>query len=258
MCAMAESIVTSTTRTGLQRDGARSRYKTAVRRLLRRVYAVRWKLFPPDYTRTYKVRISGLDITVLPTVFHPSWHFTSAFFANHCSRSGPLDGADVLEVGTGTGVVALSAARRARRVTAVDISEAAVKCASENAQANGLDNKVEVRLGDMFEPVTGERFDVILCNPPYFAGEARNDVERAYFGGPNLEWISRLAREAHDHLKPAGRLVCVFGDAADLRLLVSLVEEQGWIGEKTATKRLPVEELSIWEFKPGKEGISGA
>src|SRR5689334_6859231 len=147
MCAMAESVVTTKARTAAGGRGAGGRYKTAVRRLLRRVYAVRWRLSPPDYTRTYKVKISGLDITVLPTVFHPKWHFTSAFFAEYCKQAALLDGADVLEVGTGTGVVALSAAHRAKRVTAVDISEAAVKCASANAHENGLSSKVKVLLG---------------------------------------------------------------------------------------------------------------
>src|SRR4051794_19346290 len=170
MGTMAETFATREPHKLARNVEVSGRYRTAVRRLLRKAYAIRWKVFPPNYTRTYQLKINGLNTTVLPTVFHPKWHFTSAFFANYCDTAPFVVGADVVEIGTGTGIVALSAARHARSVTAIDISKAAVECATSNARANGLDDKVDVRLGDMFEPVRGEAFDVILCNPPYFRG----------------------------------------------------------------------------------------
>jgi release factor glutamine methyltransferase len=228
---------------------ARPAWKRALGRALKWGHSLRWRAMPPDYSRTYRLRAAGFDITVLPTVFHPKWHFTSIFFAESCVNM-VVRGSRVLEIGTGTGLVALAAARKAGRVVATDINPAAVECARLNARQNGMAARVDVREGDMFEPVVGERFDVILCNPPYFRGTPRSDVEYAYKAGENLEWISRLAREACGHLEPAGCLACVFGDAADVPTLVSLIEQEGWRGRVVSRRDILLEELTVWQFRP--------
>jgi SAM-dependent methyltransferase len=71
-----------------------------------------------------------------------------------------------LDIGTGCGVLALLASRHADRVVATDTNERALNLASFNARLNGVDN-VDWRLGSLFEPVAGSRFDLIVCNPPY-------------------------------------------------------------------------------------------
>src|SRR5207249_4314333 len=72
----------------------------------------------------------------------------------------------VLDVGTGNGLQALLAARHADQVVAVDISPRALRFGRFNALLNGIEN-VEFREGNLFDPVEGERFDLIVCNPPY-------------------------------------------------------------------------------------------
>lgn len=71
-----------------------------------------------------------------------------------------------LDVGTGCGVLALLAARHADRVVGTDTNERALNLAAFNARLNGVEH-VEWRLGSLFEPVAGDRFDLIVCNPPY-------------------------------------------------------------------------------------------
>jgi SAM-dependent methyltransferase len=71
-----------------------------------------------------------------------------------------------LDIGTGCGVLALLAARHSERVVAVDTNPRALNLAAFNACLNGVDN-VEWRLGSLFDPVEGSRFDLIVCNPPY-------------------------------------------------------------------------------------------
>jgi len=76
----------------------------------------------------------------------------------------PVDTA--LDLGTGCGIQAMHAARHARRVVATDISPRALRLAALNLALNEIDG-VELRLGSMFEPVAGERFDHIVSNPPF-------------------------------------------------------------------------------------------
>jgi release factor glutamine methyltransferase len=83
-------------------------------------------------------RVAGFRLTVRPTVFHPRYFLTSEFFANFLSEID-LTGKRVADVGTGSGILALAAARAgAASVVALDINPNAAKVAAENAHANGL------------------------------------------------------------------------------------------------------------------------
>ena len=75
-------------------------------------------------------------------------------------------GERVLDIGTGIGLAAVLAARAGAHVVAIDVVEAAVRCARENAVLNGVADRVDVRLGDAYEPVRGLAFDLIATSPP--------------------------------------------------------------------------------------------
>jgi hypothetical protein len=81
-----------------------------------------------------------------------------------------------LDLGTGCGVQALIAAKHSERVVGVDINARALNFAAFNAQLNGISN-VEWRQGSVFDPVRGQSFDLIVCNPPFIVGPA---VETLY------------------------------------------------------------------------------
>ena len=82
----------------------------------------------------------------------------------------------VLEIGTGTGIIAIIAAKRARMVIATDINPYALECAVKNIIRNKAFN-VELREGDLFEPVANEKFDLILFNTPYLPNSNEEKVE---------------------------------------------------------------------------------
>ena len=121
-------------------------------------------------------------------------------------------GEDVLEIGTGVGLAAVLAARAGCRVVATDVVPAAVECARENAILNGVADRLEVRLGDCYEPVRGTAFDLVCTSPPQMPtppGRDRDDpVAAADNGGiDGWELLDRVIQRAHEHLRPRGRLV---------------------------------------------------
>ncbi|MFF5981920.1 HemK2/MTQ2 family protein methyltransferase [Streptomyces olindensis] len=121
-------------------------------------------------------------------------------------------GAEVLDVGTGTGALALEAARRGFRVTAVDVSWSAVWAARLNARLAGL--PVRIRHGNLFEPVRGESYDLVLANPPYVptpgGRRAPRGAARAWdAGGDGRLVVDRICREAPGLLRPGGVLLVV-------------------------------------------------
>lgn len=113
------------------------------------------------------------------------------------------EGEEVLDVGTGSGVQAVFAAEKAKRVVATDISMSAVNTATFNVQHNGFRDKVEVRHGDLFAPIKGgERFDVILFNIDYPFKPGTEDLWEVH---------QRFFAEAGKHLKPGGRVYYQIG-----------------------------------------------
>jgi methylase of polypeptide subunit release factors len=107
-----------------------------------------------------------------------------------------------LDVGTGSGVHALLAARHADRVVATDISRRALRITRLNAALNGLDN-VETREGSFLEPVEGERFDLIVTNPPYVISPDTSFLFRD--AGKQRDSLCRtLLAELPRHLKDGG------------------------------------------------------
>lgn len=129
----------------------------------------------------------------------------------------------VLDLGTGTGIVAISLALEfpAARLVAVDLSLAAISVARGNAERLGA--AVDFRVGDWFAPVAGERFDLVVANPPYVAaGDPHLDGDGLRFeprlaltgeaaGGDGLDCIRDIVAGAPAHLGPGGWLLFEHG-----------------------------------------------
>ena len=161
-------------------------------------------------------RVREMPIIVIPGVANPKLLRTGAFFASRLDAHLIGAGTSVLDMGTGSGVCALFAARHARRVVAVDISSAAVRCTRLNAALNHLEDRIDVRHGDLFAPLMGERFDLVLFNPPFLLGEPKDDRDAAWRSN---DAARRFAARLGDHLEPRGAalvLLSSFGDACTL------------------------------------------
>ena len=163
-------------------------------------------------------------------------------------------GAEVLDLCTGSGAIAISVARLqpGLRVTATDISSDALSVASRNAHLNGV--YVRFMQGDLFEPVAGERFDAILCNPPYLTAddmvhlqtEVAREPRMALFGGEDgLMFYRRLAHEVYRHLKPGGYALFEVGDGQAAEVL-RLMSENAMCAASGTVKDLPGVERVVW------------
>lgn len=132
----------------------------------------------------------------------------------------------VVDICTGSGCLAILASRLFpnAEVDAVDLSEDALAVAAINVEALGADG-VHLHHGDLFEPLAGRRYDLIVTNPPYveadvMAGlpeEYRHEPEIALAGGPDgLDVVRRILAAAPDHLAPGGGLICEIGTGREI------------------------------------------
>ncbi|MEW1599626.1 HemK2/MTQ2 family protein methyltransferase [Streptomyces sp. NPDC093808] len=150
-------------------------------------------------------------------------------------------GAAVLDVGTGSGALALAAARRGARVTAVDVSRRAVCAARLNALRAGL--SVQVLRGNLFEPVRGRSFDLVLANPPYVpaprAHRPPRGAARAWdAGGDGRLVLDRICHEAPGLLRPGGVLLLVQSALSDPGLTVDCLRSAGMKSAVTQRQRI--------------------
>jgi release factor glutamine methyltransferase len=141
----------------------------------------------------------------------------------------------IVDVGTGSGVIALSLARKfpEAQIFAVDISEDALALTRENAVRLGLSGRVRLRKGHLLENLD-ERFDLIVANLPYIATQDRHSLSRevlhdpevALFAGPRGDELVRdLIEQAPTRLRPGGLLALEIGLGQSEALLLALAEK---------------------------------
>jgi release factor glutamine methyltransferase len=186
---------------------------------------------------------------VLPSVFNPKIPRTGEFFATYLD-SIPLSAeAEVLDMGTGSGVCAVFAARRARRVVAVDINPAAVRCATVNAVLNHREHRIEVRHGDLFAPVAGERFDLVMFNPPFVRGTPRDDRDRAWRG---IDVVERFAAGLRERLKPGATALVLLSTFGDAGVFLEEFRKHGFEVMQVAERTFVNERLGLFSLRPGR------
>jgi release factor glutamine methyltransferase len=199
-------------------------------------------------SRVDQVSTLGFTLSVTPGVFHPSLFFSSGIFGRHLLSSDLRD-KSVLDMGTGTGILALCAARAGAEVIALDILPAAVRCATENVERNDLRERITVLESDLFGALpNSRRFDLVLWNPPFYARPAADASERAWNAGERFEEVGRFARDLPGRLAPGGEVQMI---------LTSDVDPEGFFRAFTDFIRTPVltrrrffERLTIYRLVP--------
>ena len=156
---------------------------------------------------------------------------------------------EVLEIGAGTGFITIVASKVAGKVIATDVNDHALKCTIKNAVTNKAYN-IELKKGDMFKPVEGQKFDLILFNAPYLptseAEKLDNELNAAFDGGLNgRDIIDRFIEQVRDFLREKGRVQLVQSSLADTEKTISRLEGLGFIAEVTASQKGFFEEIVV-------------
>jgi release factor glutamine methyltransferase len=205
--------------------------------------------------------IDGLPFVVLPEVLNPVVFRSGAFLARtvaaspaaappvacrgtRCSsHTAPGRGAYALDMGTGSGVGAVFAARRGFQVVGVDLNPDAVRCARANVLLNGLEERIEIRHGDLFGPVAGECFDLVLWNPPFFRGEPSSNFDLAWRATDVME---RFASGLPEVLAPDGVALVLVSTDGDAAGMIGALAAQGFGLEAAARRHFGSEIMTVY------------
>jgi release factor glutamine methyltransferase len=164
-----------------------------------------------------------LDVSPAVLIPRPSTETLVEHVIQHHRRTPGFKAPRIADVGTGSGAIVIALAKQilktddAATFIATDLSADALAIAKQNAEAQGVAERIDFRLGDLLEPLRGERLTYLCSNPPYIPDHEWDDVEPnvkdheptlALRGGPDgLDLIRPLIRGAKDHLADPGQLV---------------------------------------------------
>ncbi|OQD59468.1 putative methyltransferase [Methanobrevibacter arboriphilus JCM 13429 = DSM 1125] len=162
-------------------------------------------------------------------------------------------GEKVLEIGTGSGIVAMYASKVADEVVATDINFNAIEIAEKNFLLNNIDN-INILFGDLFEPLKSEgfneKFDVILFNTPYLPTEndevLEDDLNYAFDGGlDGRKIIDPFLNQVKNHLNKNGRVQLIQSSLSNIEQTLLKLEELGFLVEITASEKFFFEEIVL-------------
>lgn len=137
---------------------------------------------------------------------------------------------NVLDMGTGCGILAVLAAQKAKSVLAVDINPHAIQCARKNAENCGYKEGIEFRRGNLFRPIKkNEQFSLILFNPPYLPSEPNEEkswIGKAWAGGRNgRKIIDKFIVDAYNFLVAGGKIQLVQSSLSNIDRTIQMFSE---------------------------------
>lgn len=174
---------------------------------------------------SHKVRVHGKTYLISEDVFNPKYYYTSSFMAKNIKVNRDDT---VLDMGTGSGIQAITAGQRASKVVAVDINPEAVRFARKNVKSNGLEKIITVLEGDLFGPLnSGQRFNVIIFTPPYMDGERATVFDHALFD-PDKGLLRRFFTGAKDFIETDGNIQMLYSSIAHPEEALKISRDLGW------------------------------
>lgn len=194
-----------------------------------------------------KVSVEGISLVVKPGVFHPTLFFTTKFLLSWLGKQS-LHNLTVLELGAGSGLLSIYAARRDAMVMASDISGKACTNIEENAQRNNV--QIEVRQSDLFTDIGPTKFDLILINPPYFPKDPVTEEEHAWYCGEDFDYFQQLFFQMKRFMKDDGRAIMVLSEECNVQVIQSLAVQNEFRWQMIQQQKNWFEEDYLFEIKP--------
>ncbi|HEY8511514.1 MAG TPA: methyltransferase [Cyclobacteriaceae bacterium] len=171
--------------------------------------------------RTYKK--AGLHLRVFPGVFHPGLFSSTTLLLEFLEEQG-LKGSTFLELGCGTGLLSIAAARKGASVTASDMNPKAIENTRVNAEANGV--HLDIVTSDLFTNLPPTLFDWIIINPPYYAKNPTTDADVAWYCGENFEYFEKLFKQLIPYRD--SNIIMVLTQACDVRRIKAIAMKNGF------------------------------
>lgn len=195
--------------------------------------------------RTYSYK--GITLEIPPEVFHPGFFFSTKLLLGYIAKNH-FNQKSFLELGAGSGLLSIYAAKRGAFVTATDINPVAIECIQTNAEENLVD--LTVIHSDLFDKIPQQCFDAILINPPYYKKKPLSVKDYAWYCGENGEYFKKLFKSLTRYIYAHSEVLMVLCDGCDLLMVKELAKENSFAMHCVHTQKTLIENNYIFKIQP--------
>ncbi len=174
-------------------------------------------------SRKRSYRYKNIRLQIYPGVFHPGLFFSTKVLLNYLT-SQSIKGSTVLELGAGSGLIAIHCAQQEARVTASDVNPVALKNIAANAHANHVD--IEIVASDLFDNLDPSSFNWIIINPPYYPKSVVKDSELAWYCGENFEYFEKLFTQLKSAFLDHQKIIMVLSEDCNIARIKTIAKSR--------------------------------
>ena len=217
--------------------------RTALKYIVTRTYK---PLLVKYLSRTRLFRYQDIRLEIPPTVFHPGF-FSSTLLLLKQIDNLPLDKKSVLELGAGSGLIAMVAAKKGAEATATDINPVAVDYLHRNSDENKI--QLEIIRSNLFSGIPAKKFDIIAINPPYYRKQPQTWYDHAWYCGENGEYFSGLFSQLDGYMHESTVVLVVLCDGCDREMIGTAARQNGFELRLLLTKQNMLEKNFIYKIE---------
>jgi len=197
-----------------------------MRTILKHIVARTYKPLLEKYlskTRTYQYK--DIRLEVAPEVFHPGFFFSTHVLLKYLKKL-PLQNQHFLELGCGSGLISIYAAKKGATVTATDINKIALQFLARNSRVNNT--ALRIIESDLFRDIPEQPFDIIAINPPYYKKQPRSDRDYAWHCGENGEFFGSMFRDLGRYVHSQTEVCMVLFEGCDMEMIGNQASKYGF------------------------------
>ena len=174
-------------------------------------------------SRTRNYRYQNINLQIYPGVFHPGLFFSTKVLLNYLTTQS-IKGSTVLELGAGSGLIAIYCAQQGARATASDVNPAALQNINANAHANHVD--IEIIASDLFDNLNPSSFNWIIINPPYYPKTVAKESELAWYCGENFEYFEKLFTQLKSAFLDHQKIIMVLSEDCNIARIKAIAKSR--------------------------------
>jgi release factor glutamine methyltransferase len=190
-----------------------------------------------------KYYYENLRLVVLPGVFHPGLFHSTRFLYEELKKIN-FKNKHVLDLGSGTGILAIYCTQKGAITIASDISWKAIVNIDKNLRWNRV--AMSIIQSDLFTNIQKQQFDYIIINPPYYKRNPKTESDYAWYCGVNLEYFIKLFKQMPAFMHEQSCALMVLSQDCDIKKIKVLAEQNNFIFTIFAVKNVFLEKQYIF------------
>lgn len=195
--------------------------------------------------RIYKYK--NIRLIIPPSVFHPGFFFSTKILLKYISLLN-VQQKTFLELGAGSGLISIYAAKKNANVTATDINPIAIEHLKKNKALNNI--QLNIISSDVFQSIPSQSFDIIAINPPYYKKNPKSDAEYAWYCGETGEYFQKLFKRLKQFIHNDSIVLMVLSEDCDIQMIKQFAFDNQFEMNIVSEKKIAWEKVFIYHIKP--------